>query len=139
MPRFTNFFFKFFSTYKLYKQFYLLQPPPPSSYPSFFPYVFIRRSHSRAHGRVVKTLDSRHRRLGCACYIQKPGQAFNPQRLCPPSSNGYQVKRLFVLFEWLQLQKIALHSTEGDETVNKFQYLGVINIKSAEQTGTSRL
>ena len=57
------------------------------------------------------------------------GQALNPHRLCPPSSNGYQVERKLVLCEWLQLQKIALHSPQGDETI---KFLGVNNVKSAE-------
>ena len=46
-------------------------------------------------------------------------QALYPHRLCPPSSNAYQVERKLVLCEWLQLQKIALHSPQGDDTVKE--------------------
>ena len=46
------------------------------------------------------------------------GQALNPH--CPPSSNGYQVERKLVLCEWLQLQKIVLHSPQGNETVKEW-------------------
>ena len=47
------------------------------------------------------------------------GHALNTHRFCPPSSNRYQVERKLVLCEWLQLQKIALHSPQGDETVKE--------------------
>ena len=53
------------------------------------------------------------------------GQALNLHRFCPPSTSGYQVE----LLGWLQLQKIVLHSPQGDEAVSEFQYLGVINVK----------
>ena len=39
--------------------------------------------------------------------------------------------------EWLQLQKIALHSTQGEKSES--QYLGEMNVKSAVPTGISGL
>ena len=47
------------------------------------------------------------------------GQALNPHCFYPPSSNGYRVERKLVPCEWLQLQKIALLSPQGDETVKE--------------------
>ena len=56
------------------------------------------------------------------------GQALNLH-----CNNGYQVEQKLLLCEWLQLQKIVLHSPRGYETVkSEFQYIGVINVKSAE-------
>ena len=43
------------------------------------------------------------------------GQVLNPHRLCTPNSIGYQVEWKLVLCDWLQLQKIALYSPQGDE------------------------
>ena len=64
----------------------------------------------------------------------------NPHPLCPPSSNGYQVERKFVLCEWLQLQKITLLSPQRDETVKvSSNTRGVITVKSPEPTGISGL
>ena len=39
----------------------------------------------------------------------------NPHCVCPHISNGYQMERK-LLCEWLQLQKIALYSPQGDES-----------------------
>ena len=49
------------------------------------------------------------------------GQALNPHRLCPTSSNGYQI-------EWLQMQKMCCILARFDKNKSKFQYLGVINV-----------
>ena len=47
------------------------------------------------------------------------GQALIPHRLSPPSSNGYQVEQKLVLCEWLKVQKFAMHSPQGGETVKE--------------------
>ena len=90
-------------------------------------------SRSRSYGIssiviVIYTLESVGELLRCwtqvlGVWVSNPavmykslGHALNPHSLCPPSSNGYQVERKLVLCEWLQLQKIALHSPQGDET-----------------------
>ena len=69
---------------------------------------------------MVKELDVRSRVLSsilaALVMCESLGHALNPYSLSP-SSNRYQVGRKLVLCRWLQLQEIALHSPQGDETV----------------------
>ena len=78
-----------------------------------------------AHGRVVKALDLRSRGLvfgsrATLVMCKSLGAALNPHCLCRPSRNGYLVERKLVLCEWLQLQKLAMHSSQWDETVQEW-------------------
>ena len=70
-------------------------------------------------GRVVKALDPRSWGLGFDSCSKILGEALNPHRLNSPSCNRYQVERKFILCEWLQLWKIALHFAQGDENVRE--------------------
>ena len=68
------------------------------------------------------------------------GQVLNPYGVRPPSSNGYQVERKLILCECLQLQKMyCILPREMILCKSEFQYLGVIDVKSSEPTGISRL
>ena len=60
---------------------------------------------------------------------QNPGEARNPYRPYPSSSNGYQVELKLVMREWLQEQKIRASILPRDETVKCVLTLGVHRCK----------
>ena len=72
-------------------------------------YTFRENLLYGARSRLVKSLDPRSKVwisiLAPLVMYKILGQALNPQPLCPPSSDGYQVARKVILCEWLQLQK----------------------------------
>ena len=91
----------------------------------------------RVHGRMVNVLDLRSRGLIPTALVmcKSLGQALNPHCLCQPNSNGYQVERKLILCEWLQLQKLLCTLPRKMRLwKSELQYLGVINVKSAEPT-----
>ena len=68
---------------------------------------------------VVMALDPRSRVCSSSPTVlvmcKSIGQALNPHCHSPTSSNGYQMERKLVLCEWLQLQKMWLHSSQTDK------------------------
>ena len=48
------------------------------------------------------------------------GQALIPHRLCPPSSNGYEVERKIGTVWMVSAAENALHSPQGDENVKEW-------------------
>ena len=86
-------------------------------------------------GRMVRALHPRSRgwsSIPSELVMRKSlGQALNPHRLCLRTSNGYQVERKLILFEWQEPQKMwyILHrEMSARSRVIKFQHLRVIYV-----------